>query len=109
MVTLPSDNVPLALIRYARGNSITEIVVGKSGMTGRAPFLRRRTIAEQIMKMSGDIDVAVVQEKGADLARPRVRLTSYLRAERASTAFRKSALDSTLVANRLPSSVEPAF
>ena len=86
MVTLPSDNVPLALIRYARGNSITEIVVGKSGMTGRAPFLRRRTIAEQIMKMSGDIDVAVVQEKGADLARPRVRLTSYLRAERASIA-----------------------
>jgi two-component system, OmpR family, sensor histidine kinase KdpD len=86
MVTLPSDNVPLALIRYARGNSITEIVVGKSGMTGRAPFLRRRTIAERIMKMSGDIDVAVVQEKGADLARPHVRLTSYLRAERASIA-----------------------
>ena len=34
--------------------------------------------------MSGDIDVAVVQEKGASLSRPRVRLTSYLRAERAS-------------------------
>ncbi|MGA2381042.1 MAG: sensor histidine kinase KdpD [Spirochaetia bacterium] len=86
MVTLPSDNVPLAVIRYARSNSITEIVVGKSGMVGRAPFLRRRTIAERIMKMSGDIDVAVVQEKGALLTRPRVRLTSYLRAERASIA-----------------------
>ncbi|MGA2641757.1 MAG: sensor histidine kinase KdpD, partial [Spirochaetia bacterium] len=85
MVTVPSDNVPLAVIRYARGNSITEIVVGKSGMVGRA-FLRRRTIAEQIMKMSGDIDVAVVQEKGVTLGRPRVRLTSYLRAERASIA-----------------------
>ncbi len=84
MVTLPSDNVPLAVIRFARSNSITEIVVGKSGMVGRAPFLRRRTIAERIMKMSGDVDVAVVQEKGAALARPRVRLTSYLRAERAS-------------------------
>jgi two-component system sensor histidine kinase KdpD len=86
MVTLPSDNVPLAVIRYARGNSITEIVVGKSGMVGRAPFLRRRTISERIMKMSGDIDVAVVMEKGAELARQRVRLTSYLRAERASIA-----------------------
>ncbi len=84
MVTLPSDNVPLAVIRYARSNSITEIVVGKSGMVGRAPFLRRRTIAERITKMSGDIDVAVVQEKGAAMGRPRVRLTSYLRAERAS-------------------------
>jgi two-component system sensor histidine kinase KdpD len=86
MVTLPSDNVPLAVIRYARSNSITEIVVGKSGMVGRAPYLRRQTIAERIMKMSGDIDVAVVQEKGAELSRPRVRLTSYLRAERASIA-----------------------
>jgi two-component system sensor histidine kinase KdpD len=85
MVTLPSDNVSLAVIRYARGNSITEIVVGKSGMVGRA-FFRRRTIAERIMKMSGDIDVAVVQEKGAELSRPRVRITSYLRAERASIA-----------------------
>jgi two-component system sensor histidine kinase KdpD len=86
MVTLPSDSVPIAVIRYARSNSITEIVVGKSGIAGRAPFLRRRTIAERIMKMSGDIDVAVVQEKGATLGRPRVRLTSYLRAERASIA-----------------------
>jgi two-component system sensor histidine kinase KdpD len=84
MVTLPSDNVPLAVIRYARGNSVTEIVVGKSGMVGAAPMFRRRTIAEQIMKMSGDIDVAVVQEKDAALSRPRVRLSSYLRAERAS-------------------------
>ena len=33
------------------------------------------------MKMSGDIDVAVVQEKGAALERPRVRLSSYLRPE----------------------------
>ncbi len=86
MVTLPSDNVPLAVIRYARGNAVTEIVVGKSGIIERAPFLRRRTIAERIMKMSGDIDVAVVQEKGATLARPRIRLTSYLRPERGSTA-----------------------
>jgi two-component system, OmpR family, sensor histidine kinase KdpD len=79
MVTIPSDNVPLAVIRYARQNATTEIVLGKSAMTGRG-------IAEKIMKMSGDIDVAVVQEKGAAPARPRVRLSSYLRAERASIA-----------------------
>jgi two-component system sensor histidine kinase KdpD len=86
MVTVPSDDVPLAVIRHARSSSVTEIVVGKSGMVGRAPFLRRRTIAERIMKMSGDIDVVAVQEKGASLKRPRVRLSSYLRAERASVA-----------------------
>ena len=81
MVTIPSDNVPLSVIRYARSQSITEIVVGKSGIVGGRPPFRRRTIAEQIMKMSGDIDVAVVQEKGTSLTRPRVKLSSYLRVE----------------------------
>ena len=86
MVSLPADNVPLAIIRYARTNAITEIVVGKSGLTGGPSLRRGRTISEQIMKMSGDINVAAVQEKGATLARPRVRLSSYLRPERASLA-----------------------
>jgi len=86
MVTIPADDVPLALIRYARANAVTEIVVGKSSFVGRAPFLRRRTITEKIMKMSGDIDVAVVQEKGVAPARARIRLFSYLRPERASLA-----------------------
>jgi len=82
MVTIPSDDVALAVIRYARSGGITEIVLGKSGMIGRA-FLRRRTIIERIMRMSGDIDVAVVQEKGASPRRQRIRLSSYLRPERA--------------------------
>ena len=86
MVTVPSDNVPLAVIRFARSRGITEIVVGKAGIIGGQGLFRRRTIAEQIMKMSGDIDVAVVQEKGKSLARQRVKLSSYLRAERASIA-----------------------
>ena len=84
MVSLPADNVPLAVIRYARANGITEIVVGKSGLVRRPLSGRRRAIGEQIMKMSGDIDVVAVQEKGTTLARPRVRLSSYLRPERAS-------------------------
>ncbi len=89
VVTLPSDDVALAVIRYARQNLVTEIVVGKSGFTTATRF-RRRTIAERVMKMSGDIDVAVVQEKGSTLGRPRIRLSSYLRPERAS--FVKMAL-----------------
>ncbi len=90
MVTLPSDDVALAVIRHARQNAITEIVVGKSGFTTRARLFRRRTIAERVMKMSGDIDVAVVQEKGSNPKRPRIRISSYLRPERAS--FVKMAL-----------------
>jgi two-component system sensor histidine kinase KdpD len=86
MVTIPADDVALALIRFARQNAITEIVVGKSGLARRAPFLRRRTVTERIMKMSGDIDVDVVQEKGATLRSPRFRLSTYLRPERASLA-----------------------
>ena len=86
MVTLPSDNVALAVIRFARANAITEIVVGKSGLVGRARPFHKRSIAERLLRMSGDIDVAVVQEKGATLSRPRVPLSSYLRPERASLA-----------------------
>jgi len=82
MVTVPADDVALALIRYARARGVSEIVVGKAGIV-RSPFLRRRTLVERIMKMSGDIDVAVVQERGAALRRPRPRLSSYLRPERA--------------------------
>lgn len=92
MVTIPSDNVPLAVIRFARANAITEIVVGKSGLIGRARPFHRRSIAEQLLRMSGDIDVAVVQEKGATLSRPRVALSSYLRPERASLAKMLSAV-----------------
>jgi len=84
MITVPSDNVPLAIIRFARANSVTEIVVGKTGFAARTPSLRRRTITESIMKMSGDIDVVVVQEKGITLGRPRQRLSTYLRPERGS-------------------------
>ncbi|HTZ52765.1 MAG TPA: sensor histidine kinase KdpD [Spirochaetia bacterium] len=83
MVTIPADDVALAVIRYARERGVSEIVVGKAGIVGR-PFLRRRTLVERIMKMSGDIDVAVVQEKGAAPRRPRLRLSTYLRPERAS-------------------------
>lgn len=86
VVTIPSDDISLAVIRYARSNAITEIVVGKSGLVGRARPFRRRSIAENLLRMSGDIDVAVVQEKGATLTRPRVPLSSYLRPERASLA-----------------------
>jgi two-component system sensor histidine kinase KdpD len=86
VVTIPSDNVSLAVIRFARANAITEIVVGKSGLIGRARPFRRRSIAENLLRMSGDIDVAVVQETGTTLSRPRVPLSSYLRPERASLA-----------------------
>jgi two-component system sensor histidine kinase KdpD len=86
MVTVPADNVPLAIIRFARANAVTEIVVGKAGLAAHARFFRRRTLTELVMKMSGDIDVVVVQEKGATLARPRLRLSTYLRPERGSIA-----------------------
>ncbi len=99
MVTIPADDVALAVIRFARTSGITEIVLGKSGLPRRAPFLRRRTLLERIMRMSGDIDVAVVQEKGASLRRQRVRLSSYLRPERAPIAKMLLAIAAITVVN----------
>jgi two-component system, OmpR family, sensor histidine kinase KdpD len=86
MVTVPSDDAPLAVIRYARANAVTEIVVGKSGVYGRRSPFRRRSFTERILRMSGDIDVDVVQETGSSLKRPRARLSSYLRIGRGSLA-----------------------
>jgi len=83
VVTLPSDDVSGAVIRYARAHAVTEIVVGKAGFTA-GTVLRRRTITERIVRMSGVIDVTVVQEKGRELKQERARLSSYLRPERAS-------------------------
>jgi two-component system, OmpR family, sensor histidine kinase KdpD len=85
VVTVPSDDVAEAVIRYARAHAVTEIVVGKAGSAAAAP-LPRRTITERIVRMSGGIDVTIVQEKGRSLVREKVRLSTYLRPERASLA-----------------------
>lgn len=85
VVTVPCDDIPSAVIQYARTHAVTELVVGKAGLAAGA-LLRRRAITERILRMSGPIDVTVVQEEGRRLVHEGTRLSSYLRPERASLA-----------------------
>jgi two-component system sensor histidine kinase KdpD len=84
VVTVPSENVAEAVLKYARLKNITQIVMGKSGLGTRLQPLRRASITERILQKSGDIDVVVVQDKGRPpVHRPAIR-TSRARLERLS-------------------------
>lgn len=65
VVTLPSEDVAKAVVRYARLKNAGQIIIGKSDFR-RPRFLGGgKTLTEQIVKDSGDIDVLVVQEKAS--------------------------------------------
>jgi two-component system sensor histidine kinase KdpD len=84
VVSIPSDNIPETVIRFARANSVSQIVVGKSGSAPRRFLIRAPSLTDRIVAASGDIDVAVVQERGRLPAAARTRFSSRLRSEAAS-------------------------
>jgi two-component system sensor histidine kinase KdpD len=84
VVSMPSESVAEAIVGYARSNNVSQIVMGKPGLATRRRLLRGPSITDRVIEASGDIDVAVVQEKGMDLRHARVRLPDFLRSERAS-------------------------
>ena len=76
VVTIPSDDVPAAVIRYARANEVSQIVVGKSSPGFRPMRWFRRSLTDRLLSASGDIDVAVVKEKGRPLVAGKPQLGS---------------------------------
>jgi two-component system sensor histidine kinase KdpD len=84
VVSIPSDNIPEAVIRFARANNVTQIVLGKSGSASRWFRIHAPSITDRIVAASGDIDVAVVQEKGRPPAAVQTRFSFWLRSEAAS-------------------------
>ena len=63
VTSLPSRDVVTGLLKYAVSNNVSVIVIGKSGLSGaRGPF-SRRTLAERIIKESGNVPVFAVQER----------------------------------------------
>ncbi len=84
VVTVPSDDAAGAVVRFARENRISQIVVGKSGRRSWMPRLLGGSIADRILARSTGIDVAVVQEKGRPSARSPAPLLSFLQSQKAS-------------------------
>ncbi len=78
VVSIPAEDVAEAVLRYARTNNVSQIVLGKSGLSMRRGPFTRRSVTDRILAGSGDIDVSVVQEKGITVVHVPARLAAML-------------------------------
>ncbi len=84
VVSIPSDDIAEAVIRFAEANHVSQIVVGKSGSVPRRIRIRAPSLTDRIVAGSGEIDVAVVQEKGRAPVAVKSRVSPGLRSEAVS-------------------------
>jgi two-component system sensor histidine kinase KdpD len=61
LVTVTDEDIAKALIRVARLRNVTQIVVGKSMNHPVSDLLKGGSLVDKLIKMSGDIDIYVVQ------------------------------------------------
>ncbi len=80
VVTIPSENVAGTVLRFARNNNVSQIVLGKSGLSTRRRFARR-SVTDRILADSADIDVTVVQEKDATIVHKPLPIARAVRAQ----------------------------
>jgi two-component system sensor histidine kinase KdpD len=69
-VVLQGEEVARDLVAYARKRNVTKLVVGKNRDRGRLRF-RRRTIGDELLRISGDIDVYVLSGRDAPASSPK--------------------------------------
>ncbi len=90
-VVLPAADVVRTTVDYARSRGVTQIVVGKSGLSrSRVPW-RRPTIAERFLQESLEIDCVAVSERNAARLPASIRFGRALAALFAAPASRYAA------------------
>ena len=62
VLSIPDEEVAASIIRYARIKKATAVVIGKSS-DGAASFLGKRSVMENILRESGDIDLIALRGK----------------------------------------------
>jgi two-component system sensor histidine kinase KdpD len=82
--TLVGDNVADEIVSYAQAESVTRIVIGKSGQPRWRSLIAPNTV-DQLLRASGDIDIYVIQgmsegERPAPPKKKREPFTGYLAA-----------------------------
>jgi two-component system sensor histidine kinase KdpD len=70
--TIVGDNVPTALLEFARAQNATQLVLGTSRRGRVSRFLTGRGIGETTIQLSGDIDVHMVTHEEPKDARRRI-------------------------------------
>jgi two-component system, OmpR family, sensor histidine kinase KdpD len=61
--TITADDVAAAIIACARQKHASQIIIGKSDQPGLRRFFLRPRLTQRIIRLSGSIDVLVLQEK----------------------------------------------
>ena len=72
------DNVPRALIDFARAENATQLVIGASRRSALASYFTGPGIGATTVRLSGDIDVHMVTHEHAGRRRPLPRLSGGL-------------------------------
>jgi two-component system sensor histidine kinase KdpD len=70
--TIVGDDVPTALLEFARAQNATQLVLGTSRRGRVSRFLTGRGIGETTIQLSGDIDVHMVTHEGPEDTRRRI-------------------------------------
>jgi two-component system sensor histidine kinase KdpD len=71
IATMSSEDVAATIVNYARIKGVTQIIIGKSDPHGAFRFLSYPLLTQRIIRMSGAIDVLVLQEKDFALRKGR--------------------------------------
>jgi two-component system sensor histidine kinase KdpD len=74
LVTTSDDNVAHALLRVAKQNNVTQIVIGKSMTPRLRDLLHGGSLVDRLIRESGAIDIYVVQGDAGGLQSKRRRL-----------------------------------
>jgi two-component system, OmpR family, sensor histidine kinase KdpD len=77
LVTTVDNDIVKALIRTARENNVTQIVVGKSRTNSYRDALHGGSLVNRLIAESGGIDIYVVQSDTAEPKRPSARFTFF--------------------------------
>ena len=70
VVTTANDDIVKALLRTARHNNVTQIIIGKSQTNPLLDLFQGGSLVNKLIRESGDIDIYVVQ---GDIAAPKAR------------------------------------
>lgn len=62
-LTLPGNSVPETMLRYAREHNVTKIILGKP-LRPRWKEILSGSVVDQLLRMSGNIDVYIVSDPG---------------------------------------------
>lgn len=63
MITTKDSDPVLGLIRVARQNNVTQVILGKSRRTALGNWLRGGSVADRINRASGDMDVLTISTR----------------------------------------------